>query len=98
MRENNTEDAANSTQGPPPSMDGLVELRQQPSLSTSHESQPTEEMNHEENNEQQPDLHQTASGNVLATPSSDNSRESESNQSSLQQETVNVSYVYSLKK
>ncbi|CAG2204963.1 unnamed protein product [Mytilus edulis] len=87
MRENNTEDATNSAQGPPPSMDSSEGLRQQPSLSTNHESPPTDEINHIDNNEQL-NLHETASGNVLATPSSDNSRESESNQS-LQQETVN---------
>ncbi|XP_063409023.1 uncharacterized protein LOC134692497 [Mytilus trossulus] len=79
MSENNTEDGSISAQGPPLSMDGSGDLRQQPTLSTNHESPPTDEMN----------LHQTASGNVLATPSSDNSVESERNQSSLQQETVN---------
>ncbi|XP_076111997.1 uncharacterized protein LOC143080157 [Mytilus galloprovincialis] len=84
IRENNTEDATNPTQGPPPSME-----RQQPSLTTTHESQQSEEINQTENNEHQSNLHQTASGNVLATPSSDNSRESESNQFSLQQETAN---------
>ncbi|VDI06633.1 Hypothetical predicted protein [Mytilus galloprovincialis] len=87
MRENNTEDAINSAQGYSPSMDSSEGLRQQPSLSTNHESPPTDEINHIDNNEQ-PNLHETASGNVLATPSSDNSRESESNQS-LQQETIN---------
>ncbi|XP_071147728.1 uncharacterized protein [Mytilus edulis] len=87
MRENNTGGVINSAQGHPPSMDSSEGLRQQPSLSTNHESPPTDEINHIDNNEQ-PNLHETASGNVLATPSSDNSRESESNQS-LQQETVN---------
>lgn len=85
MRENNREDATNSSQGTPPSMG-----RQQPSLTTNQESPQTEEINLVDDIGQQSNFHHTASGNVLAAPVSDNSGESESNQSSLQQETDNV--------
>ncbi|XP_052082976.1 uncharacterized protein LOC127720427 isoform X2 [Mytilus californianus] len=85
MRENNREDDTNSTLGTPPSM-----VRQQPSLTTNQESPQTEEINLVDNIGQQPNFHQTASGNMLAAPVSDNSGESASNQSSLQQETDNV--------